>query len=244
MRLSVLLCLAACLTSLIADAAGLEDYRDRINALRLSYDAEGAEKLLPEVVRFAADHPDAEARELVARLGLLVAELLRYEHEKGDFKTSEKRALGDRIDEAARVAHEALDQLPETSEHLRMRADLWATMIRTNYQGKRFSRHMDNAAAAALAKGPDNPHAYVTASKRLVFAERKHGGDIDKGMAMLDKALALDPACESALVIRGLAHEEKGDLDKAREDWRRVLEINPACRPAQEHLDRLNTRDK
>ena len=87
----------------------------------------------------------------------------------------------------------------------------------------------------------DNPEAWITGSKRKLFASPAHGGDLPTALEYLDRALALDPDNERALVYRGIAHDKLGHADKARADLDRALEVNPSSRIAE--IRRLEFQD-
>lgn len=198
--------------------------------------AEAAYKALMEHLK--TDNSD-DAKFAAARAALTVCEFKRYDYGKKETPALEKRTLGRIIDDFAGKAHVLLDSLPDSSEKFRLKADLWGTMIRTDYQGKRFGNDMDNAAKKALQLDENNPNAHITISKRMIFAPERRGGDLENAVNHLTRALELDPTLQQAHILRGIAYEKLGDLERAKADWNAALEQNPKCRPAQENLDRV-----
>ncbi len=202
------------------------------------YDAQAAEVVLGRARgAAAAGEADVERRLLRVRAGLAVAELLRIEFEGTPAtERTARTTLGQRIDAVAGEALGLLPELPESSERFRMEADLVATMIRSDFRAKKLRGRLDEATERALALDPGNARAWVTAAKPFVFAAAEHGGDPEEALRRLDRALALEPGLEPALLLRALVHEQRGDSARAAADWRAALAANPRCEPARRAL--------
>lgn len=234
----LVLALVVTMFSGVSQGATLEELTAEYATVRHNFDVSAAEDLLVEFEDYLAGDDSVEANMAFARAALLVAELNRLDYEKEGLKTMYKRELGKKIDAAAALGHEALETVRESSEKYRMTADLWGTMIRSSFKGKKYSDRMQDATEKALALDENNAYAHVTASKRPLFAPDKRGGDWEKAMAHLNRALELKSDCESALILRGMAHEKNGDMTMARKDWERILELNPNSRPAVRLLEK------
>lgn len=228
------------LSATAASAATLGELQMQYDEANRKYDTVLAEKTYAATKEFAEANPSPENTLALAEAALLVASLKRLEFgiDEDDMNYKDKRSLGKEIDTAAEVGQAAVAALPESSEKYRIMADLYGTMIRTDFQGKRYGDKMTEAAEKAIALDGKNPLALVTGSKRLVFAKERRGGDMEKGLDRLNKALEIDPNCLSALVLRGYAHERSDDLAAARKDWEAAVALNPNCRPAKECLAR------
>ncbi len=225
-----------------AAAGPLQELGARLAEVRRHYDAEAAVGVLNDVrtARRAGEIRGSDAVGLHVRAALAAAELLRIDYEDTpDDEAAERRTLGQRIDVAADEGLDLVDELPETSERERLRADLVATKIRSDYRAQKYEDEFSAAVARALELDPDNPRALATAAKRALFAPPEHGGDPAEAVRLLDRALELDPDLESARLLRALAHEKLGEIDEAAADWRRVLEGNPDAAPAREGLARI-----
>jgi tetratricopeptide (TPR) repeat protein len=235
---------AIALLALAADFSGATTDELKAAALdaRARYDIALAQELMPALQqRLNATHEDESAtlRLLLAENALLVASLLRYEYEKSSTGNTEKRSLGEQIDQTAGIGFTALGGLPDDSEKYRIMSDLYAMMMRTRFKGNKLQDSMHGSIDKALELDPDNPKALASQSRRKLFAEEQHGGDLEGGLALINRAIELDPADESLLILRGLAYERHGEKDKAVADWEKALEINPQARPAMEHLKRV-----
>ena len=209
----------------------------RLEQAQQQYSVAMAQALVDELHRDPA-HCAAEAQRMVCvRALLLLAELCRIEYEQLPAEArSERRQLGARIDEAAAEALALLDGPAESSETQRLRADLYGTMIRTDYQAKKYRKNMETATARALELDPDNIRAQFTAVKPLVFADTMHGRDLDAALKRLDAILAREPGFEQARLLHAYALEQAGRTSEALAEWRRVLEHNPDCTPAKSSL--------
>lgn len=223
-----------------ASHASAQDLAARLDAAQRSYNAGEAAAVLDKAVSDAAVNPSRESQLLVARAGLLVAELLRIEWEQlPESNIADRRPLGDAIDKAADAGLRALESLQPDSDVYRLKADLLATMIRSDYRAKKYRTEMEESAATAVELDPKNAKAYVAQAKPFVFAEPNEGGDPAEAVTLLSKALELNPDLESARCLRGLAYKKAGDLELAQADWELALEKNPECAPAREELAKL-----
>ena len=225
-------------------ASIVQDLDDRVAKARVDYDLEGAEKLYEEAKVLVLDSPSAETNLTLGKAALLLAEFRRYEYEKHtELLARDRRRIGRTVDDAARVGHDALNTLENSSEKFRMKADLWALMIRSKYQGQKYVQEMEKAEKRALAMDPNNANAHVTASKMPLFATKKRGGDIALALDHLNRALEVDPNHEVALVFRGIAYDKLDQRDRGVAELRRALEINPNSRFAKDTLEDILDED-
>ena len=64
-------------------------------------------------------------------------------------------------------------------------------------------------------------------------------GELDRAIANLSKAIALNPKYADAYNNRGRAYEKMGDKEQAIADYRKALEIDPSNQLAKNNLKRL-----
>lgn len=201
------------------------------------WDGDAAVAALTNARALARSAPGPAATALQIRAGLLAAELLRVRFERATTDSSGNREqLGQQIDAFAEEALALIEAQPVTSERYRLEADLLATMIRSDFRAKKYEARFNAAVARARELDPRNPRALVAAAKPFLFAPPGRGRDPAEGIDLLDRALALDPRLESALLLRALGREQLGDRPGAEADWRTALELNPDCAPARQSL--------
>jgi tetratricopeptide (TPR) repeat protein len=205
-----------------------------------TYDLTRATVVLAQARDAVATDPAPDGILLQVRASLAVAELLRIRWEGvPEAETARRRELGSRIDAVAREGLAELDRLPSSSERERLRADLLATLIRSDYRARKHEKDFKGAVAAALELDEGNARAWVSAAKPYLFASPEHGGDLEESRRLLERALQLEPELEPALLLRALANERLGDAEAARADLELALENNPDCTPARDALDRI-----
>lgn len=221
----------------LSQAENFDALDARLKDARRNYDLGKAVAIADEVRPIITAECAPERRITFAGALLLIAELCRIDYEQlpGEVRT-QRRALGERIDAAAQEALAQLEFVAESSEVQRLRGDLYGTMIRTDYQAKKYKKKMDSAIAVALELDPDNLRAQLSGVKPLVFADTTHGRDLDKAISLLDGILARDPGFEQARLLRAFALEQSGHTSEAIAEWRRVLAANSACKPAKTAL--------
>jgi len=202
------------------------------------YDVDTVARVQSQARTLHRREPSPEAAALFVQASLELAELLRIEFEEWpDGDPEGRRLTGQRIDAAAEEALATLSSMPETSDGARHRADLIATMIRSDFRAKKYRDDFDRAVARALELDPDNARAWVAKAKPYLFASPEHGGDNDEAVRLLTRALELDPGLESARLLRAEAYARLGRNEAAEADWRVALEHNPSCTPARRRLE-------
>jgi hypothetical protein len=92
-----------------------------------------------------------------------------------------------------------------------MKADLTAALVRSDFRAKKYDKRFREAVASALKLDPENPRPIVSSAKSFLFASPGRGCDLKEGIALLDRALALDPRIETAILLRARARDGLGD---------------------------------
>jgi len=222
----------------ITVAATAEDLslQQQLAQAQYNFDLSQAEKLLPEFEQLSDSENTEQAALGYATASLLVAELRRgiYEHEELEKKA--KRQLGKDIDAVAESALTALKSLPDSSERYRLEADLLGPMIRSKFKGMKLQPRLEQSIEKALELDDQNPHAWVSKSRRPLFAAPEHGGDPALALLYLNRALEVNPDHVQALLFRGAAHTKLGNTNLAEDDWSRATELNPNTVEARDRL--------
>lgn len=216
------------------------DWDARLHEARLSYSVETIEELIAQLTENDRSPGASFDSETVAEAYLIKAELLRYEFEQLPKDEGAKRTLlGNEIDKAAMTGMSTLEDLPESSEKRRQLADFRGTLIRSKFRAKKHRKKMEADAHRAVELDPENAHAYVSKSKLFLFADDRHGGDIERALDLLRHAQELDKSLETAQLLYAYALEEAGRVRDAHGVYTEALKQNPRCRPAQTALEKL-----
>lgn len=217
-----------------------KDYEARLAKVRSDYDLEAAQALVSELRPLMPSGPSLEERYLFGRALLYAAELERMEFEetRDQVERSRKREMGRSIDALADEGLAQATAMGETSESYRLRSDFIALKIRTKYQGSKYHEEMEEAAAKALELDPKNANAYVSVCRPFLFAKPNQGGDVQKALDLLSKAVSLDPNLEIAQFFLAIAYQKMGDQAKADQILKDILARNPKCKLAMETFEK------
>lgn len=220
-------------TALIALGTSAEDLSRKLETCEQQYDLACAQELKTLTV---SDN-SAEGNLLHARACLLIAELKRTRYEcTAEEKTKTRRALGKEIDAAAGEGLARLENAAPDSEVWRMRADLLGTMIRTPYQAGKYRKKMVAAAEEALRLDEGNARAWLAAAKPLLFAPAGQGQDLARAKGYIEKAGALQPDLEQAVVLEAFLQEQSGEKEQAGKLWEELIRRSPNCLAARHAL--------
>lgn len=211
------------------------DWHERLDSVRRSYSLESANELIAEMTT----QNDAGTSAALAEAYLIKAELLRFDWETLPDDSENRDQVADELDAAAWAGIEQCKRLSDSSETFRLRADLLGTLIRSRYRAKKHLDEMEANAERAIELDSANARAYVSKAKPLLFADERHGGDVEKAIALLDKALELDGSLESAKLLRAYGLEQLEERDEALAAYREVLQHNPQCTPAEHAIAEL-----
>lgn len=224
----------------LSASAEFESIAHELESARTEYRLDSARAALEKARGLSRVDSSPEAARLHVEAALLVGELNRIEWEQlPESNIAQRRPLGAAIDTAAEEAIALLGRLPENSERYRLHADLLGLMIRSDFRAKKYRKTMEEYSAKAVELDPDNPNAYVTQAKPFIFAAENEGGDPERAVELLSKALELNPRHEPARCLRGLAYQRSGKPDRARADWEAALATNPTCWPAARELEKM-----
>ncbi len=231
--------MAALLSVCMLLCSGAEDWSARMEQIRKDYDTAAAQALSEEL-RKAGPQAPLEQKLAFARSLLLLGELYRVEFEgmeEGGAERSDRRALGDKIDDVAKEGFQVLDALGELSEAYRIRSDFYGIMIRTKFQGKKYRSKLEGNAAKALELDPKNPDAYVSVARPYLFAGPLQGGNLKKAMDLLNKALELNPNLVSAQMLHAVGLEKEGNKAQSDAEWKKILDENPKTARSKKTLE-------
>jgi cytochrome c-type biogenesis protein CcmH len=131
-------------------------------------------------------------------------------------------------------------KLTQTPEDL----DGWMLLARTLKTMQRYPEALD-ALLVAHGIDPENPDVMVELAEARIFVSADGKIDADS-IAMLERAVELDPAQQKGLWLLGIAAAQAGDLESAVDRWETLLAQlepgSPVAQSVQTQLNEANTR--
>jgi cytochrome c-type biogenesis protein CcmH len=117
--------------------------------------------------------------------------------------------------------------------------DGWMLLARTLKTMQRYPEALD-ALLVANRIAPDNPTVMVELTEARIFAS--NDGQIDtESIAMLQRAVELDPSQQKGLWLLGIAAAQAGDLEGAVSRWETLLaQLEPGSPVAQSVQTQIN----
>ena len=122
--------------------------------------------------------------------------------------------------------------------------DGWMLLARTLKTVQRYPEALD-ALQVAHGMAPDNPAVMVELAEAQIFVSAN--GQIDsESVAMLERAIEIDPGQQKGLWLLGIAAAQGGDLDGALAYWETLLGQlepgSPVAQSVQTQIDEANAR--
>jgi cytochrome c-type biogenesis protein CcmH len=122
--------------------------------------------------------------------------------------------------------------------------DGWMLLARTLKTVQRYPEALD-ALQVANGIAPDNPAVMVELAEAQIFVSAN--GQIDSdSIAMLERAIEMDPGQQKGLWLLGIAAAQGGDLDGALAYWETLLAQlepgSPVAQSVQTQIDEANAR--
>jgi hypothetical protein len=125
------------------------------------------------------------------------------------------------------------------SESYRVRGALISNRISGMVSGMRNGSLAEEDIDIALQIDENNPMARIENARMYINKPGLLGGDIDKGIEILNSVIKDNPELEKGYINLGIAYQENGYVEKAINTFKRLLEINPDNPEARFFLDKL-----
>ncbi len=142
-------------------------------------------------------------------------------------KNQEKASF--HIEEALKYLNESIKLNDKFSDSHCLLAATLGQKIRLNgvFAGLVYQKKTSRELQIALELDPNNADVYVGFGISYVATPYLFGGDLEKGIENLNKALELDSSKYQAYVWLGKAYRKKGQAGKAKEMLLKALEYRP-----------------
>ena len=125
------------------------------------------------------------------------------------------------------------------SDSHRVKGALISNRISGMFSGMRNGSLAEEEINIALQIDNNNAMAHIENARKFINKPGLLGGDIKKGVEILNTVIKDNPGLEIAYVNLGIAYKKNGEEEKAINTFKRLLEINPDNPEARFFLDRL-----
>ena len=214
----------------------LDDGISRYNE-KLLYDAR---KILIQLIKEnPSDHIYVH---YVALTYLGLCDLKNFEIAKCSVKKEKKALKAERValaGEGIVYADKSIALKNDFSDSHRVKGALISNRISGMVSGMRNGSLAEEEIDMALQLDNNNAMAHIEEARKFINKPGLLGGDINKGIEILNNVIKDNPGLEKAYVNLGIAYEKNGELEKAINTFKRVLEINPDNLEARFFLDQL-----
>jgi tetratricopeptide (TPR) repeat protein len=178
----------------------------------------------------------------VALTHLGLCDLKNFEIAKCSVKKEKKALKAKRVaiaEEGIPYTDKSIALKSDFSDSHRVRGALISNKISGMISGMRNGSLAEEAIDIALQIDENNPMARIENSRMYINKPGILGGDIDKGIEILNNVIKDNPGLEKAYINLGIAYQENGEVEKAIKTFNRLLEINPDNPEAKFFLDQL-----
>ncbi|HMD97070.1 MAG TPA: tetratricopeptide repeat protein [Terriglobia bacterium] len=126
------------------------------------------------------------------------------------------------------AAENAVKLKPNSSEAHRLLADSLGELIPYVFAGgPRYGPRSTREAEKAIQLDPNNAAAYVNRARSYFFAPSAFGGNKEKAIERLQKAIALEPASDTAHIWLAVAYQGTAHHDDAMREIDVALRLDP-----------------
>lgn len=164
----------------------------------------------------------------LAHLGL--CDLKNFEIAKCSVKKEKKALKAKRVaiaEEGIPYADKSIELKSDFSDSHRVRGALISNKISGMISGMRNGSLAEEAIDIALQIDENNPMARIENARMYINKPGILGGDINKGIEILNNVIADNPGLEKGYINLGIAYQENSEVEKAINTYNRLLEINP-----------------
>ncbi len=199
-----------------------------------------ARKMLVQLVKETPD--DYIYVHYVALTYLGLCDLKNLDIAKSSVKKLKKELKAERVvlaEEGIPYADKSIALKNDFSESHRVKGALISNRISGMISGMRYGSMAEEEIDVALQIDNKNAMAHVEKARMFINKPELLGGDINKGMEILNNVIMDNPGMEKAYVNLGVAYEKNGEYERAINTFKEVLGINSYNLEARFYLDQL-----
>ncbi len=178
----------------------------------------------------------------VALTHLGLCDLKNFEIAKCSVKKEKKALKAKRVaiaEEGIPYADKSIALKSDFSDSHRVRGALISNRISGMFSGMRNGSMAEEEIDMALQIDNNNAMAHIENTRKFINKPGLLGGDINKGIEILNNVIKDNPGLEKGYINLGIAYQENGEVEKAVNTFKRLLEINPDNPEARFFLDQL-----
>lgn len=178
----------------------------------------------------------------VALAYLSLCDLKNFEIAKTSIKVKKRSLKKERItlaEEGLIYADKSIKLKDDFSESHRVKGALISNKISGMISGILNGHLAEDEIDIALQIDPDNALAQIETARKFINKPLILGGDLEKGIEILNKVLRDNPGLERGYLNLGIAYEKSGKKEKAMNTFRKLLDLNPKNLEAKFYLEKL-----
>ena len=178
----------------------------------------------------------------VALTHLGLCDLKNFEIAQSAVKKEKKALKAERVaiaEEGLPFADKSIELNDNFSESYRVRGALISNRISGMVSGMRNGSLAEEDIDIALQIDENNPMARIENARMYINKPGLLGGDINKGIEILNNVVKDNPGLGKGYINLGIAYQENGEVEKAINTFKQLLEINPGNPEARFFLDQL-----
>ncbi len=176
----------------------------------------------------------------LAHLGL--CDLKNFEIARSSVKKEKKALKAERVavaKEGLPFADKSIELNDNFSESYRVRGALISNKISGMVSGMRNGSLAEGDIDIALQIDENNPMARIENARMYINKPGILGGDINKGIEILNNVIKDNPGLEKGYINLGIAYQENGEVEKAINTFKQLLAISPGNPEGTFFLDQL-----
>ncbi|MFQ5714095.1 MAG: tetratricopeptide repeat protein [Candidatus Scalinduaceae bacterium] len=208
-----------------------------------TYDEELLQDAKEVFIQLANKNPSDYVYPYYAALTYLsLCDLKNFEMVKSSIRAKKKALKKERIalaGEGIVYVDKSIKLNDNYSESHRVKGALISNRISGMISGIHYGNMAEDEINIALKIEPNNALAKIEVAREYINKPGLLGGNVKKGIEILEKILKDNPEIEKGYVSLGIAYKEIGEKEKAMNTFKRVLEINPDNLEAKFFLDQL-----
>jgi tetratricopeptide (TPR) repeat protein len=171
-----------------------------------------------------------------------LCDLKNFEIAKCSVKKEKKALKAKRVaiaEEGIPYADKSIALKSDFSDSHRVRGALISNRISGMVSGMRNGSLAEEEINMALQIDNNNALAHIENARKFINTPGLFGGDINKGIEILNNVIKDNTGLEKGYINLGIAYQENGEVEKAINTFKRLLEINPDNTEARFFLDQL-----